>query len=439
MVKSNNITQITNNALCTACGACTKICPSKAIEIITNTAGYLVASLNEDLCSDCGKCSSVCPSYPDNQLTINCGDIFHGRCLAGYVGYASDKSIRHNSQSGGIVTALLCYLLDKYEIEGAIVNTFDPQTRRPKAIFASSRSEIVNASGSYYAQTSVVKTILEHSEKRIAAVVLGCQAESIKLIRDKFPDINLPKYTIGLICAGQYSGYMIDDLIEKCGCTDDRILKFRFRDKLSGWPGDVHITTLTKDYWLPKEERHMLKIVYELHRCIACFDQMNIFSDIVCGDPWGIINKQRPEGHTVIIARNENGKKLLENAARDGAIVLENLPVDAIMAGQTVDGRHKTKYFSVRDIFREEGWMFPGQENNFKNIVYNNANKKTLSLLVERLHYSRNMYFTTNVENYLRKVQLKKEMMKKKFLRRGIKKMTLSIINIIKKYRYYYQ
>jgi len=419
----NNISHITNNALCTACGACSGICPSNVIEMVTNTAGYLIANINNDLCINCGKCAKICPSNPENMLSIETDDIFHGVCLAGYVGYASDNTIRQKSQSGGIVTALLCYLLEQNKIEGAIVNNLNSQTRRPQALLASSKSQIIDACGSYYAQSSVVKTILEHSNKSIAAVVLGCQAESLQLIREKYPNVTLPKYTIGLICAGQYGGNMIDDLIEQSECDPKQISEFRFRDKSYGWPGDVHATTSTNDYWLPKEKRHDLKQIYELHRCIACYDQMNVFSDIVCGDPWGISHKQQPEGHTVVIARTETGKKLLEDAAKDGAIILEDLSIGDVFRGQTVDGRHKTKFYTSHEIFCENKWLFPYAENCFENIPFTPANTKVRQRLEERLTYSRELYITTDSENYLRKVNLKKKKLQGNIIQKVIRKM----------------
>jgi coenzyme F420 hydrogenase subunit beta len=434
----DNVSQIAGNALCTACGACAGICPSNAIEILTNTAGFLVANINNDLCIDCGKCAKICPSNPENKPSIETNDIFHGICLAGYVGYASDEAIRQKSQSGGIVTALLCYLLEQNEIEGAIVNNLNAQTRRPQAIFASSKSEIIGACGSYYAQSPVVKTILEHSDKNTAAVVLGCQAESLQLIRENYPDITLPKYTIGLICAGQHSGDMIDDLITQSECDANQISEFRFRDKGRGWPGDVHVATSTKDCWLPKESRLRLKQVYELHRCIICYDQMNIFSDIVCGDPWGISHKQQPEGHTVVIARTEAGREILENAARDGAIILEGLPIENIFTGQTVDGRHKTKFYTSREIFYENKWLFPYPGDYFENVSFTPANIIARKELKERLTYSRDLYLTLDGNDYRRKVNLKKKKLRGSFIQRATRKMmpyagvTLRKLSIIK-------
>ncbi len=409
-----NISQISKNALCTACGACAGICPTKAVRMITNTAGFLVAFVDNDLCVSCRKCVKICPSNPENFFSVKIDDIFHGICLAGYVGYASDRKIRQKSQSGGIVTALLCYLLEKGEIDGAIVNNLNVKTRRPQSVFASSEDEIINGCGSYYAQSSVIQTILEHSDKNTAAVVLGCQAESLQFIKNEYKNINLPKYIIGLICIGQYSGDIIDALIEQSDCDIGKISGFRFRDKtIGGWPGDIHISTSNNGYSLPKERRLELKPIYELHRCIVCFDQMNVFSDIVCGDPWGVLHKQQPEGHTVVIARTVKGKRLLENAARDGAIILETLAIEDIFRGQTVDGRHKTKFYTSRDIFSENNWLFPYPEEPFENIKYSPAKKKEYQNLIEKLRYTRDLYLTTNRDEYLKKIQLKKKKIRK--------------------------
>ena len=84
------------------------------------------------------------PSNGREKLPMVKGsDIFHGKCLEGYMGYAADENIRQESQSGGVVTALLCYLLEKNIIGGAVVNQFDGETRRPKAVFATSGEEII--------------------------------------------------------------------------------------------------------------------------------------------------------------------------------------------------------------------------------------------------------------------------------------------------------
>ncbi|MFY9114347.1 MAG: coenzyme F420 hydrogenase/dehydrogenase beta subunit N-terminal domain-containing protein, partial [Dethiobacteria bacterium] len=172
-----NIKHIVDHALCTACGACAALCPTHAIGMAQNAAGYLCAVIDDHQCQNCGICDHVCPSNGREKLPMVKGsDIFHGKCLEGYMGYAADENIRQESQSGGVVTALLCYLLEKNIIGGAVVNQFDGETRRPKAVFATSGEEIITGCGSYYAQSPVIETALRHAQQKdTAAVVLGCQ------------------------------------------------------------------------------------------------------------------------------------------------------------------------------------------------------------------------------------------------------------------------
>ena len=49
---------VVNAQRCAACGACTKVCPLKAIHIYRGCYAY-VESL---ICVGCGKCARVCPT-----------------------------------------------------------------------------------------------------------------------------------------------------------------------------------------------------------------------------------------------------------------------------------------------------------------------------------------------------------------------------------------
>ncbi len=416
-MKKKNIQQIIDNALCTGCGGCSGICPANAISIETNTAGYIAANIDFDKCINCEKCYYICPSVSGNSPKMDNVDIFHGQYIEGYVGYAADKEIRQKSQSGGIVTALLCYLLDKNEIDGAIVNRFSNQTQRPEVVFEDSRIGIQESSGSYYSQSSVVSEVLKHQDKKTAAVVLGCQGESINLIRKRFPKTVLPKYLIGLFCAGQHSGNYIDQLIKEAGCNRHEVTKFRFRDKRAGgWPGNIKIDTDRKNYVLDKKIRHTLKPVYEVHRCLYCFDQMNIFTDITVGDPWGITNRTEKEGNTVIIARTEKGKALIENAYRDGVIDVEKLSVDNIIKGQTVDTRLKTQFFTSMSLAKEKGYLVPFDIKHFKDNPYEKATKEKYNSIKSRLEYSRRIYLEKGEVNYKKLISntIKKAKLKRK-------------------------
>jgi coenzyme F420 hydrogenase subunit beta len=407
--KKKNIKVIVENALCTGCGACSGICPTEAISMVANKAGYIIANVEDEKCIECGICLEVCPSNLENTPKDEIKDIFHGECLSGYIGYAKDKEIRKKSQSGGIVTALLCYLIENNLIDGAIVNNFNQKSQRPQAVLAKNRDEIIKSCGSYYSQSSVVKKILENKDKNIAAVVLGCQSESLYLIKKKYPKIRLPLFIIGLICAGQYSGNYIDDLIRISGCDKKKVTNFRFKDKeAGGWPGNVKICTTGNSYVLDKRIRLMLKQVYENYRCLLCFDQMNIFSDVAIGDPWGIAKKNNKEGNSVVISRTQKGKELIENAISSGVIDVDELSIKEIIKGQTVDSRLKTQFFTAMSISKKIGNMVPYNEDFFRNIIYEKPSIMKFKEISKRLYYSRKIYCEKDIKKIKRYMRIKK-------------------------------
>lgn len=415
----DNVSFITKNALCTGCGSCVGICPSAAIKMTETVSGFLVAEVDEVNCQRCEECIAVCPSNKDNFSNVV--DFIHGICISGYIGHASDFSVRGRTQSGGIVTALLCYLLDSGEIDGAVVTNFNPEKRRPEAIFTSSRKVVEDSCGSYYSQTAVVKTILENPGKDVAAVVLGCQAEGLKLISENHPGIEIPKVLIGLVCAGQHSGLIIDDLINQAGCSNKKVTGFRFRDKDGGgWPGDVKVSTSDGDHWLDKQKRHALKKVYEHPRCILCYDQMNIYSDIVCGDPWGIGDIDSSAGFSVVIARTKRGNELLKRASTAGYISVEPLEISLIMDGQTVDGRHVKKSYLAMEECKQRGWVTPYPDNMFENIPISMTTNAEISDIRERMRYARALYSAGSTESVCALVSSRKKKLSKLTTRRII-------------------
>ena len=48
-------------SLCCGCGVCEAVCPSKAIQIKRNQAGFYQAFVDNHVCISCGKCRKVCP------------------------------------------------------------------------------------------------------------------------------------------------------------------------------------------------------------------------------------------------------------------------------------------------------------------------------------------------------------------------------------------
>ena len=399
-----HIGEISGSALCTACGGCAAVCPVEAITMQENPAGFLAAVVDESLCVGCGLCRKVCPSVRSNTGKFAHRDLIHGICLDGFVGYAAEDGVRLGGQSGGVVTALLCHLLRAGEIDTALVAGFDETTHRPKGVLAETEEEILASAGSYYTQLPILPALKQAKGKRVAAVTLGCQNEALTLMETAAPQL-VPEYRIGLICAGQNSGAMIDDICREAGV--DAPAAFRFRDKKAGgWPGAITVTDEAGVHELPNQYRHRIKPVYECHRCLLCFDQMNTCADIVCGDPWGIAGKDTPEGHTVILARTEKGRALLQSAEAAGAIVLERLPITEIMRGQTVNDRHRDKVYAAKEVYEREGWRYPYDKLLMEEYI---PNQKAMAKNEPKLYYTREYYLAETQEEARAMAEAKKQ------------------------------
>ena len=388
---SRNIQErVINHALCTACGACAGICPVGAISMEENAAGFLSAVVNSQQCINCGKCLNCCPSVAENKRIEELYRDLHGVAIAGFIGHAVEKRIRYEGQSGGVVTSLLLYLLETGKIDGAITNQFDPERRRSKATYVDTKQGLLESCGSYYTQSAVVERAREHSHKRLAAVVLGCQAEAIKLLEQQ--GHNKPEYLLGLICAGQNSGHMIDELIQKSGCSDEeQPQKFRFRyshPAYGNWPGNILMVTDKRRYTLDKSCRHALKPFYEAYRCLLCYDQMCVEADLVFGDPWGI-EGDHSVGETVIIAYTEKGLSLLKEAEAAGYVAIEDLAVEKIMAGETVDTQHLPKVACGYSICKEKSWEYPYTLSpSADQELQSHVSKKKRKQYLRRLEYT---------------------------------------------------
>ena len=432
----SNIEIIVNTSLCIGCGACCAICQNNAISMKYNISGYLIPEVDTAKCTNCKMCCKVCPSIPENNKNNDKEkNIFHGDYLVGYIGYAEDKRIRKNSQSGGVVTGLLCYLLEKGEIDGAIVNDFNKSINRPEVKYETTKEGLIHAAGSYYSQSSVVKSIIENNNKKSAAVVLGCQAESIKAATDNYKNINRPEYLIGLFCAGQYSGNYIDALLNYAHTKDSDVEKFRFRDKdAGGWPGNVKIYTKKGNIEVDRKVRHALKSIYEVPRCFFCFEMMCTNCDLSVGDPWGISGKLDKEGYTVVIARTRKGKKILENAKNDGFLHLEKLDVNSIMKGQAVDTRLKNQFVTMMNYAADNLSYLPYDKSIISGIDSVEKDKKK-SEIIKRFEFSKKMFMVKNKSSYnlfiQQKIKKKIYVMKYNYLKKVFKKIIIKLIKTV--------
>lgn len=349
MLEKQNITQIVRQKLCNTCGACFVVCKAGAIEYKETVGGYCFPNVDNEICTDCGLCFSVCPGVDFGQGLMESmpTDPFSGVSLNAFVGKATDKKIYENSQSGGIVSALLVQALNSGFADSVVTVGMDwGNPPRPKAYLAKSVGEIIFAQKSKYCPVPAISSIKEiiGSNRRIIFVGTSCQIHGLLNIMDKMPKVkdNI-SLIIGLVCDRVMTYAALDFLIYRAGLSNQNKKRFEFRDKFSGgYPGNVHIYSSNgKSIIMPAKERMRIKDLFTPARCRICFDKMNIFADIVVGDPHGIKNVDRNMGESIAVLRTTRGQQFFYRALDDNAYSARKISYHDILAGQGIDIKRK--------------------------------------------------------------------------------------------------
>lgn len=388
-----SLAKIIDGDLCHRCGTCVGICPTSVLGLDENE--YPVVN-NLSACTDCDLCVKVCPGDELNVFDIakkvfgKVPDIkdMHGHFEKSYLSYSNDKKIREMSTSGGLITALLIYLLESKQIDGAIVIASDSeQLWKGVPIIAKTKDDLISATKSKYAiaPTNVMLSEIRKQEGKFALVGLPCQihgfhkaAELDRRIKDRVV------ITIGLFCHAAIDHepmrYIWSNLVSKNvkKVSDEKVTGFISR--IGKHPGTPHVKlkdgTLMPVYFPEKKNyrpnsMEIMNILYRLYtppRCLTCYDSTSEFADIAVGDPWMAPPSNEikfNEGYSFVLSRTKTAEKFLRLAQKDGAISLTTLVPKAARKSNTMMGVEKRwRAFRVLETRRRQG--FPTPNYGFK-------------------------------------------------------------------------
>jgi len=229
-----------------------------------------------------------------------------------FIGYSKERKIRYNSSSGGVVTALLIYLLRNKLIDGAIVcrmNGLDVEQ-----FIAKTEKEIIEASQSKYIDFNLKKIIKDviKEKGRFAIVGLPCHFIVLKNIKEFSKKI---KYWFGMYCGCNLKKQGTLALLKRLRVKPNEVKKISYRQG-GGYGGFEVITKDGKRRFVGKDKYNYLFTLYMPEKCLRCKDFFNEYSDISFGDCWF---KQR---YTSILVRNKRGMDIIKKADN---IVLEKV------------------------------------------------------------------------------------------------------------------
>lgn len=311
---------------CSGCGLCKA---AKNVQYVDNNGFSYPESLTED---QVGLCEKICPVNGINYNKRQDKELW-GPSYGIYKGWSLDNKIRYEAASGGIITAVACFLVETGKCDAAI--QIGPSQDDPcelKLYANVEREQIVSCASSRYITGITYETILNIIDYDKRYVVIGKPCDIEALLNYMEFDEKLKKsikYTMTFFCAGAPSKNATLKLAENLGVQADQIESVRYRG--NGWPGKATVTLKDKserymdyiDSWNQILGRNIRKM------CKFCVNGIGMFADISCGDLWNLDQDGKPvftegKGQNIVFARSELGKDLLMQAMDSGYIYLED-------------------------------------------------------------------------------------------------------------------
>lgn len=316
--------EIVATDICCGCSACVVACPHDVIEMEDFRPVMQDLTLGADNCihgeKGCSLCAMAClrlePAYEAIESLLFGRRRKHpsepwGISREMWLAKARDGAILPRGQDGGVVTALLAWMLTTGEIEGACVSKPDPD--RPwldEPFVATTPEELLEAAGSRYTYCSTplaLRMAAERKMKSVAVVGVSCEATALREMAAQGIRkwSRMVKFNAGLMCAEtfQYEPFVFDIVRDRYGIDLDRVTKINVK-------GGVYVTLDDgEDVVIPLAECKP----YANPWCAHCPDFAAEHADISFGG-LGMT------GWTMCLVRTEYGQDLWTRAAAAGIL-----------------------------------------------------------------------------------------------------------------------
>ena len=351
---------IVPNDLCCGCGICAGICPNDALKIEWNKYGEYAPVEQTGKCVECGLCFQVCPFWnqEENETTLaerefkNQEGFQHdsvvGFFLDLFAGYSKVGNHRIQGAAGGLTT----WLLEKMLTQGivnrvcCVVPNNDPNTLFRFSV-VDTIQDIRHASRSVYYPVELSQVISEilNTDGKYAVVGLPCALKGLRLAMLRNTDLRERIVVlVGLVCGQQKSKFFAEYLCALAGGQPSKLTSASFRVKdrtrhhldhrfeFTCGSGDNimkgHIYQSEGMGWLWGHD------CFKLNACNYCDDITAEVADVTFGDAVSEPYSYGTAGANFVVVRSAMVHDLLVNGASAGDIVLDRVPLKAVIERQ---------------------------------------------------------------------------------------------------------
>ena len=329
----NQLSDIVDNGLCIGCGLCQSIAGKDKIKISMTSKGRLepkeISKISPEIFK---KIVNVCPGtivegLPKEEVNQSAKhNLVWGYYLSLCYTWSTDKKIRFESSTGGLLNGLSIYLLETKKVKFILHTAADPKKpMRSVPKFSYSKEELLNCEGrSRYGPTAPLEKFHEALDlsQPFAFVGKPCDISAIRQLSKIDTRVNqLCKYLLTLVCGGFAEFTKAQEFIESFNVKEDELSIFRYRGY--GNPGKMYIKTkdgreYDREYNSFWGEESTWRVPF---RCKICPDAIGESADIAALDTWrGGSPKGEDEGFNAAIVRTKKGLDLLNEAAKTGFI-----------------------------------------------------------------------------------------------------------------------
>jgi len=354
----NELTEnVIQKNLCIGCGACMNLCPYFR-SYRCKTAMLFPCTVSE------GRCASFCPKievdldYLSKQYFGNLfGASSLGHNISIMISQKGKKIKNHTFQAGGTVSALISFALKKKYISSAILTDREGLLPIPRII--TKDEDVFKCASTKYAAAptlSALNTAIGKGHSQIGVVGTPCQTTAIAQMRTTQSTNKDPVgMVIGLFCTWALDYTQLEPFISQ-QIETNKILKFDILPP----PAEI-MEIYTTDG--KKHEISLDKIrKFIPATCSYCADMTSEFSDISVG-----VLEGYPDKNTLII-RSEKGKMLVDEAEKEGYIIVDEIPEKSLEHLKTA-ARQKRKRALLKA--KEDGLLNATEDGKFSCIKLN--------------------------------------------------------------------
>ena len=246
----------------------------------------------------------------------------------------------HKRQDGGAVTAFLGYMLEKNEIEAAVVaGQSDELAWMPVAKKVTTKDELLESGGTIYTHAQVIEEMhncFKENLSQVGVVGTACNIDAIQRMQDHQGsylniDSKTDVFKVSLFCMESFDYDGLVGFLKSEGIDIAKVERFAITK------GNFIVTIGGEDKSWPVKDLDAIAS----SSCAYCTDLTGMNSDLSCG------NIGSDDGWTTVLVRSKKGEKVLKAVIKDGLVEAEKIDEKALQAVINTARSKKNKRFKL--------------------------------------------------------------------------------------------